>query len=61
MPPFYNRPQTLDEAVAGFTAKLLALCGAEAGPGWHEDRLLPELPPRGPTRRAICEARREGP
>lgn len=41
MPPFYHRPQTLDEAVAGFTAKLLALCGAEAGPGWREDRLQP--------------------
>jgi 4-hydroxy-3-polyprenylbenzoate decarboxylase len=39
MPPFYHQPQTLDEAVAGFTAKLLALCGVDAGPGWHEDRL----------------------
>jgi 4-hydroxy-3-polyprenylbenzoate decarboxylase len=44
MPPFYRRPQTLDEAVAGFTAKLLALCGAEAGPGWHVDRLHPGDP-----------------
>jgi flavin prenyltransferase len=41
MPPFYRKPQTLDEAVAAFTEKLLALCGAEAGPGWHEDRLQP--------------------
>jgi 3-polyprenyl-4-hydroxybenzoate decarboxylase len=41
MPPFYHRPQTLDEVVAGFTEKLLALCGAEAGPGWREDRLAP--------------------
>jgi flavin prenyltransferase len=39
MPPFYRKPQTLDDAVAGFTAKLLALCGAETGPGWREDRL----------------------
>lgn len=48
MPPFYNRPQTVDEAVSGFTAKLLALCGAEAGPGWHEDRLQPGDPTARP-------------
>lgn len=48
MPPFYHRPQTLDDAVAGFTAKLLALCGAEAGPGWHEDRLRPGDPAARP-------------
>jgi 4-hydroxy-3-polyprenylbenzoate decarboxylase len=44
MPPLYHRPQTLDGAVAGFTAKLLALCGVETGPGWHEDRLQQENP-----------------
>jgi flavin prenyltransferase len=41
MPSFYRKPRSLDEVVAAFTAKLLALCGAEAGPGWHEDRLQP--------------------
>jgi 4-hydroxy-3-polyprenylbenzoate decarboxylase len=48
MPPLYRRPQTLDEAVAGFTAKLLALCGADAGPGWREDRLRPGDPAARP-------------
>ena len=46
-PPFYNRPQTLDEAVAGFTSKLLTLCGVEVRPGWHEDRLQPGPPGAG--------------
>jgi flavin prenyltransferase len=41
MPPFYRSPQTLDQAVAGFTAKLLALCGTESGPGWREEQLRP--------------------
>jgi 4-hydroxy-3-polyprenylbenzoate decarboxylase len=39
MPPFYHRPTTIEELVAGFTDKLLALIGAEAGPGWRADRL----------------------
>lgn len=39
MPPFYHKPQTLQDAVAGFTAKLLALCGVDAGSGWREERL----------------------
>jgi 4-hydroxy-3-polyprenylbenzoate decarboxylase len=39
MPPFYNNPRTVEEVVAGFTAKLLALVGADPGPGWREDRL----------------------
>jgi 4-hydroxy-3-polyprenylbenzoate decarboxylase len=64
MPPFYNRPQTLDEAVAGFTAKLLALCGAEAGPGWHEDRLQPgntaASPPEDPAARPDATGPKRG-
>lgn len=47
MPPFYRRPQTLEDAVAGFTAKLLALCGADAGPGWHASSLGAEDRPTG--------------
>jgi 4-hydroxy-3-polyprenylbenzoate decarboxylase len=38
-PPWYHRPRTLDELVAGFTAKLLALLGEDAGPGWREMEL----------------------
>lgn len=41
MPLFYRRPQTVDELVAAFTDKLLALAGAEGGPGWREERLRP--------------------
>lgn len=41
MPPFYHRPETLEQCVAGMTNKLLALVGADAGPGWREDRLTP--------------------
>ncbi len=46
-PPFYHRPETLDEMVSGYTAKLLALCGVEARPGWREDRLGPRPPGAG--------------
>lgn len=39
MPPFYHRPSTVEEVVAGFTDKLLSLIGAETGPGWRAERL----------------------
>jgi 4-hydroxy-3-polyprenylbenzoate decarboxylase len=39
MPPFYQRPQTVEEVVAGFTDKLLALVGVDTGPGWRAERL----------------------
>lgn len=38
-PPWYRTPKTLDELVAGFTGKLLALLGEDAGPGWREEEL----------------------
>jgi 4-hydroxy-3-polyprenylbenzoate decarboxylase len=38
-PPWYHGPKTLDELVAGFTSKLLALLGENAGPGWREAEL----------------------
>ena len=38
-PPWYRKPTSLDELVAGFTAKLLAHLGEDAGPGWREDEL----------------------
>jgi 4-hydroxy-3-polyprenylbenzoate decarboxylase len=41
MPPFYRKPQTLEDAIAGYTDKLLALCGAAGEPGWRADRLGP--------------------
>lgn len=41
MPPFYNRPGTLEEMVAGYTNKLLALIGVDTGPGWRADALDP--------------------
>lgn len=39
MPPFYNRPETLDALVTGMTNKLLALVGVDVGPGWNASRL----------------------
>ena len=39
MPPFYHRPSTVEDVVAGYTSKLLALVGADPGAGWREDRL----------------------
>ena len=39
MPPFYHKPETVEDVVAGYTAKLLALVGVDPGPGWREDRL----------------------
>jgi 4-hydroxy-3-polyprenylbenzoate decarboxylase len=38
-PPWYAGPANLDELVAGFSRKLLALLGEEAGPGWREEEL----------------------
>lgn len=48
MPPFYNRPQTLEDMVADYTKKLLPLVGAEAGPGWRAELLRGEAPEGGP-------------
>jgi flavin prenyltransferase len=39
MPPFYTRPKSLEEVVAGYTEKLLALVGAPVQPGWRADSL----------------------
>ncbi len=38
-PPWYREPRTLEDLVAGFSAKLLALLGEDAGPGWREAEL----------------------
>lgn len=38
-PPWYRRPQTLDDLVGGFTGKILALLGEDAGEGWREEEL----------------------
>ena len=38
-PPWYRNPKSLDDLVAGFTDKLLALLGEAAGPGWREEEL----------------------
>ncbi len=37
--PWYREPQTMSDAVAGFTSKLLALLGEPAGEGWREREL----------------------
>lgn len=37
--PWYREPQSLEDAVAGFTSKLLALLGEDAGAGWREREL----------------------
>ena len=37
--PLYREPATLDDAVAGFTDKVLALLGEHGGDGWREDEL----------------------
>jgi len=39
MPAFYNKPKNLDEMIRGYTSKLLHLIGAEADPGWREEKL----------------------
>ena len=38
-PPWYRNPKSLDELVAGFTDKLLALLGETAGATWREEEL----------------------
>ena len=38
-PPWYGGPQRLEDVVAGFTNKLLALLGEDAGPGWRDAEL----------------------
>jgi len=38
-PPWYQNPKNLDELVAGFSSKVLALLGEDAGQGWREDEL----------------------
>ncbi len=38
-PPWYRAPQTLEDAVHGFTDKVLRLLGEPAGPGWREGEL----------------------
>jgi 4-hydroxy-3-polyprenylbenzoate decarboxylase len=38
-PPWYRNPEKLDDLVAGFTNKLLALLGEPVGPGWREEEL----------------------
>ena len=38
-PPWYRAPQTLDDAVRGFTDKLLAVLGEPSGPGWRAEEL----------------------
>ena len=35
-PPWYQHPESLDDLVAGFTNKVLALLGEKSGPGWRE-------------------------
>ena len=38
-PPWYRNPASLDDLVAGFTGKILALLGEDAGVGWREEEL----------------------
>ena len=38
-PPWYGTPEKLDDLVAGFTNKILALLGEPSGPGWREEEL----------------------
>lgn len=38
-PPWYRNPSSLDDLVGGFTDKVLALLGEDAGHGWREDEL----------------------
>ncbi len=38
-PPWYGAPRDLDALVAGFTSKVLALLGEDAGPGWRSEEL----------------------
>ena len=38
-PPWYAGPKSLDDLVAGFTGKVLALLGERTGPGWRQEEL----------------------
>ena len=38
-PPWYGRPASLEDLVAGFTDKILALLGEGGGPGWRDHEL----------------------
>lgn len=38
-PPWYGTPKSLEQLVAGFTDKLLALLGESPAPGWHAEEL----------------------
>lgn len=38
-PPFYTQPERIDDLVAGFTDKILALLGEAGGQGWREEAL----------------------
>ena len=38
-PPWYANPAGLDDLVAGFSRKILALLGEDAGPGWRDEEL----------------------
>jgi len=38
-PPWYQRPGTVEDVVAGFSSKLLALLGEDGGPGWRDEEL----------------------
>ncbi len=38
-PPWYRRPQSIEQLVTGFTDKVLALLGQDGGPGWRQEDL----------------------
>ena len=38
-PPWYHGPKSLTELLTGFTNKVLALLGEDAGPGWRDEEL----------------------
>jgi 4-hydroxy-3-polyprenylbenzoate decarboxylase len=38
-PPWYRNPASLEEAVGGFTSKILGVLGEDAGAGWRQSEL----------------------
>jgi len=38
-PPWYRKPEKLEDLIAGFTSKLLSLLGEDGGPGWRDEDL----------------------
>jgi flavin prenyltransferase len=38
-PPWYRNPTTLEDLVRGYTDKILALLGEDAGAGWRDEEL----------------------